>query len=254
LRGVNGGGAFLDLFSQQASTYAAARPSYPEALYEFFVSLVPQRRLAWDCATGNGQAARDLARHFDRVIATDASAEQIAHAVQVQNVEYRVASAESSGLAAQSVDLVTVAQALHWLDHDGFYAEVRRVTVPRGVIAAWSYGSCHAGDDVEALLRDFEGGMVGPYWSPERRWVDEGYRTIPFPFDEVPVPTFELRVRWSLSQLVGYISTWSAVWKFRKDRGEDPVAPLMEQMSVHWGPSDRTRDVTWPLSIRVGRT
>lgn len=219
------------------------------------MSLVPRRLLAWDCATGNGQAARDLARHFDRVVATDASAGQIAHAVKVPNVEYRVASAESSGLSTQSVDLVTVAQALHWLDPETFYAEARRVTVPGGVIAAWCYGPCHAGEDVEALLRDFEDGTVGPYWSPGRKWVDEGYRTIPFPFDEVPppVPAFELRVRWSLSQLGEYISTWSAVAKFRSERGEDPVAPLMERMAKNWEPSGRTRDVTWPLGIRVGR-
>lgn len=253
--GAGGAGkaAFLDLFSQQASTYAAARPSYPDALYEFIVSLVPRRLLAWDCATGNGQAARDLARHFARVMATDASAEQIAHAVKVPNVEYRVASAESSGLQPRSVDLVTVAQALHWLDHEPFFAEARRVTVPGGVIAAWCYGSCRAGDDIEALVRDFQEGTVGPYWSPGRKWVDEGYRTIPFPFDEVPAPAFELRVRWSLSQLGEYFRSWSAVARFRRERGEDPVAPLMERIAGHWGPSGRTRDVVWPLGIRVGR-
>jgi SAM-dependent methyltransferase len=244
---------FRDLFSQQASTYAAARPSYPDALYEYIESFVPRRRLAWDYATGNGQAARDLARRFERVIATDASAEQIAHALQVPNVEYRVAPAEASGLASRSIDLVTVAQALHWLDHDRFYAEVRRVTVPGGVIAAWYYGSPHAGDDVEASLREFENETVGPYWNAARKWVDEGYRTIPFPFEEATPPTFELRVRWSLSQLGEYISSWSAVAKFRRERGVDPVAPLMERLGKHWGPSDRTRDVVWPLGIRIGR-
>jgi SAM-dependent methyltransferase len=214
---------------------------------------VPRRLLAWDCATGNGQAARDLARHFERVIATDASADQIAHAMKVPNVEYRVAPAEASGLASHSIDLVTVAQALHWLDHERFYAEVRRVAVPGGVIAAWCYGSPHAGDDVEASLREFEDGTVGPYWSAGRKWVDEGYRTIPFPFEEATPPTFELRVRWSLSQLGEYISSWSAVAKFRRERGVDPVVPLMERLGNHWGPSDRTRDVVWPLGIRIGR-
>lgn len=245
--------SFLDLFSRQASTYAAARPSYPEALYRYIVSLVPRRFLAWDCATGNGQAARDLARHFQRVIATDASAEQIAHAVPVSNVEYRVAPAEASGLESHSVDLVTVAQALHWLDHQRFYVEVRRVTAPGAVIAAWCYGSAHAGPDVEALLREFEEGTVGPYWNPERKWVDEGYRTVPFPFDEVVPPPFELRVSWSLSQLVEYIGTWSAVAKFRSARGVDPVAPLLEQLASHWGPPDRRREVVWPVGLRIGR-
>jgi SAM-dependent methyltransferase len=244
---------FLDLFSQQASTYAAARPSYPDALYQFLVSLVPRRLLAWDCATGNGQAARDLGRYFERVIATDGSVDQIAHAVPAANVEYRVAPAESSGLETKSVDLVAVAQALHWFAHDAFFAEVRRVTVTGGVIAAWSYGSCHAGADVETWLRDFEENTVGPYWNPERRWVDERYSTIPFPFLEVPAPTFELRVEWTLRQLDAFLHSWSAVTKFRRDRGEDPVPPLVERLASRWGPAERTREVTWPLNIRVGR-
>ena len=214
---------------------------------------MPRRRLAWDCATGNGQAARDLARYFDRVVATDASAEQIAHAVPLANVEYRVAPAEASGMEAATVDLVTVAQALHWFVHESFFAEVRRVTVPGGILAAWSHGSCHAGSDVEPLLRELEDGTVGPYWNPERKWVDEGYRTIPIPFEQVPAPAFELRAQWTLSQMGAYLGSWSAVSKYRQKLGEDPVAPLLERIARFWGPPDRTREITWPLNIRVGR-
>ena len=217
------------------------------------MSLVPRRHLAWDCATGNGQAARDLGRYFDRVIATDGSPDQIAQAIPGAHVEYRVAPAESSGLETQSVDLVTVAQALHWFAHDTFFAEVRRVAVPKGIVAAWSYGSCHAGPDVESILRDFEEGTVGPYWNPERKWVREGYETIPFPFVKIPAPDFELRAVWTLRQLGAYLQSWSAVTKFRRERGTDPVAPLLERIASHWGPAERTRDVTWALNIRVGR-
>jgi hypothetical protein len=222
-------------------------------LFEFIVSLVPRRRVAWDCATGNGQAARDLGRYFDRVIATDGSPDQIAQAIPRTNVDYRVASAESSGLAARSVDLVTVAQALHWFAHYGFFSEVRRVAVPGGVVAAWSYASCHAGPDVEAILREFEEGTVGPYWNPERKWVVERYQTIPFPFVEIPAPAFELRAKWTLRQLGAYLQSWSAVAKFQRERGTDPVAPLLERLAGHWGPPEQPRDVTWPLNIRVGR-
>ena len=207
----------------------------------------------WDCATGNGQAARDLARYFDHVVATDASREQIAQAVPVKNVEYRVATAEESGLADRSVALTTVAQALHWLDLDRFYAEVRRVTVADGLLAAWSYGACNAGTDVEGLLRDFEHGTVGRYWNPGRKWVDEEYRTIPFPFEEVQVGPFVLRATWTLSQLGEYLRSWSAVEKYRREHGTDPVAPLLEQIGKHWGPETRAREVTWPLSVRLGR-
>jgi SAM-dependent methyltransferase len=245
--------AFLDLFSRQASTYAAGRPRYPDELYRFIVSLVADRRVAWDCATGNGQAATDLARYFDRVIATDASAEQIAHAVQVRNVEYRVAPAEASGLPPNSMNLVTVAQALHWLDHDRFNAEVRRVTAPGGVVAAWCYGACYAGADIDGRLREFQEGTVGPFWHPGRRWVDEAYRTIPFPFDEVRAPAFELRARWSLSQLREYVGSWSAVAAYRREHGRDPVAPLMERIADHWGDADQIREITWPISLRIGR-
>jgi SAM-dependent methyltransferase len=244
---------FSDLFSRQAAVYAAARPTYPPELYDLVAGLAPGRSLAWDCATGNGQAARDLARHFDRVVATDASAEQIRHAAPAANVEYRVATAEDSGLAPGSIELTTVAQALHWLDHGRFYAEVRRVTVPHGILAAWCYGSCHAGAELEPALREFEDGLLGPYWNPERRWVDEGYRTIPFPFPDIPMPTLELRVTWSLSQLGEYLSSWSAVDRFRRERGVDPVAPFLEHIVKLWGPPGRTRTVVWPLGLRVGR-
>jgi SAM-dependent methyltransferase len=243
----------VDVFSGGARQYASARPTYPDTLYEFVSGLAPDRSRAWDCATGNGQAAIGLARHFGHVVATDASEEQIRHATPVANVTYVVASAEACALAPATVSLTTVGQALHWLDHDRFYDEVRRVTVPGGVIAAWSYGACSAGADVESLLREFEDGTVGPYWNPQRRWVDEGYRTIPFPFEELPAPPFELRVAWSLSQLGEYLRSWSAVIVYRRQHGRDPVGPFLQQITKYWGPPDRVRDVTWPLAVRIGR-
>jgi SAM-dependent methyltransferase len=242
-----------DLFSRQAATYAAARPRYPATLYEAILAVTRGRSVAWDCATGNGQAAVDLARYFASVRATDASAEQLKHASRAPNVRYHVARAEDSGLPAAGIDLTTVAQALHWLDHARFYEEVRRVSVPGGVFAAWTYGYCHAGEDVESILRDFEDGLLGPYWDPRRRWVHEGYRTIPFPFVEVPMPAFELRVEWSLSQLGGYLRSWSAVANYRQARGHDPVAPLLDQIVKQWGAPEHTRVIVWPLSVRVGR-
>jgi ubiquinone/menaquinone biosynthesis C-methylase UbiE len=209
--------------------------------------------VVWDCGTGSGQAAKDLARYFERVIATDASEAQLRNAHRVANVEYRVAPAESSGLDARSVDLTTAAQALHWFDLDGFYREVRRVAAPGGIIAAWSYGSCHAGDDIEPQLRTFEHETLRPYWDPRRRLVDEGYRTVPFPFDEMSAPLFQLRAEWTLSHLGGYLRSWSAVAKFVQERGEDPVAPLLEKLEQHWGSPEMTRTLTWPLAVRVGR-
>lgn len=217
-------------------------------------SLVPERRVAWDCATGNGQVAVDLARHFQRVIATDASSDQIANAFPAANVEYRVAAAEDSGLESGTVDAVTVGQALHWLDIPAFAREVRRVTVRGGLVAAWSYGSCSPGAEMEPLLREFEHVTLGPYWNAGRRWVDEGYRTIDFPFDEVQVPPFRMRATWTLSQFTAYLASWSAATKYRDATGIDPVAPLEEKLAVHWGPTGAMREIVWPLGIRIGRT
>jgi ubiquinone/menaquinone biosynthesis C-methylase UbiE len=214
---------------------------------------VPRRGVVWDCATGNGQAAQGLARYAGRVIATDASAEQIAHATPATNVEYRVARAEASGLESASVHVVTVAQALHWLDHERFYDEVRRVLVPHGVVAAWCYGYCHAGEDVEATLREFEDGTVGRFWQPQRRWVVDEYRTILFPFDELPSPRLDMAVRWTLGQLGEYLGTWSAVGAYRRECGDDPVPVVLEKLGRYWGNPDNIREVVWPIGIRVGR-
>jgi ubiquinone/menaquinone biosynthesis C-methylase UbiE len=202
---------FHDHFSELAKRYADFRPHYPAALFDYLATLVPRSSLVWDCACGNGQATLDLATRFDRVIATDASREQIAAAPPHPNVEYRVALAEQSGLPDESAALITVALALHWFAHDSFYAEARRVLLPGGVLAAWAYGILEAEDAaVNRLVQDYYSKTVGPYWPPERRLVEQGYRTIPFPFAEIATPTFRMTARWTLDRLLGYFSSWSA--------------------------------------------
>jgi len=186
-------------------------------------------------------------------VATDVSAEQVARAVPADHVEYRVAPADASGLEGRSVGLVTVAQALHWFPTDAFFGEVRRVSAADGMIAVWCYASCHAGDDVEALLREFEDDTMGPYWNPARRYVDEEYRTIPFPFDEVSAPTFVLHKVWTLEQFAGYLRSWSAVGTYFIKHKQDPLVPFLKQLGKLWGPAGSTRDVRWPLFMRVGR-
>ena len=155
-------------------------------------------------------------------------------------------------MTSASVGIVTVAQALHWFAHDAFFAEVRRVSAA-GVIAAWSYASCHAGDDVEPLMREFQDQTMGPYWDERRRWVDEGYHTIPFPFAELTPPTLELHKVWTLDQLGGYLRSWSAVASYVREHGKDPVAPFLGRLGKVWGPAGHTRDIRWPLFMRVGR-
>jgi len=248
---------FEDHFSGHAAAYAAFRPSYPAGLPAFVAGLpLPpaDHRLAWDCATGNGQAALGIAEHFARVIATDASAQQIAQATPHPRVEYRVAPAESSGLADGSIDLVTVAQAVHWFDFDRFYAEVRRVLAPGGALALWTYDYARIAPVVDRLVDRLGHGTVGSYWPAGRRWVDEEYRTIPFPFDEVAAPSFELHERWALPQFAGYLRTWSAVQRYVAARGEDPVARLLPELAAAWGDPEEPRDVRWPIVVRAGRS
>lgn len=246
--------AFTDHFASVAADYARFRPVYPAALFAWLADLAPARTMAWDCAAGSGQASRDLADHFDQVIATDASAAQIAAAHPHHRVEYRVAPAEASGLSAGTVDLVTVAQALHWFDLDRFYAEVRRVLKPGGVLAVWSYGVLAvAGTAVDERVQTFYRDTVGPYWPPERQLVESGYRTLPFPFAELEAPAFHMETSWSLSELLGYVRSWSATGRFGVERGYDPVTALADELASLWGAPLEPRIVTWPLALRVGR-
>ncbi len=246
--------SFSDHFSGVSSAYAEFRPRYPDSLFAWLAGLPAGRGLAWDCATGSGQAAIGLASRFERVVATDASAEQIGAAVPHPHVDYRVAPAEASGLDSESVDLVTVAQALHWLDRPAFFAEVRRVLRPDGAVAAWAYGNPRVDETrADEVLRRFTSETVGPYWPPERALVDAEYRTIDFPFAEIEPPAFPMEAWWPLSALLGYIGTWSATTRFRASQGYDPLPALAARLRHFWGDPETPRRIEWPLALRVGR-
>lgn len=246
--------SFPDHFSAAASEYARCRPDYPPRLFAYLAGLAPDRRRAWDCATGSGQAAVGLARHFGEVIATDASERQISFARPHARVRYHVATAEESGLEAGSADLVTVAQAVHWFDRPRFWQEARRVLVPGGLIAVWCYDLLRTDQDVSAVIDHFYRDVVGPYWPPERVLTEERYRTIDFPFAEEAQPPFRMQKRWSLPDLVGYLRTWSAVARFREAVGEDPIGLVFRDLARAWGPPDRPRRIVWDLALRVGRS
>lgn len=242
-----------DLFSQHADSYAAYRPSYPDSLIVYLASLCSEHELAWDCATGNGQAAIALTRFFERVIATDLSQEQLDQAPAHPQIEYRRATAETSTLEANSVSLITVAQALHWFKRDAFYSEVKRVLRPSGILAVWSYALCSVDPGVDRILLDFYHGPSASYWEPERALVDEGYASLTLPFSELKVPTFHMEQEWDLSQYLGYLRTWSAVRKAMKVQGTDPLGPHLAAWEKAWGDPASRRKVHFPLAVRVVR-
>jgi len=244
---------FKDHFSANASAYAAYRPDYPPGLFAFLAGQVSRHELAWDCATGNGQAARGLAAHFREVVGSDASSQQIEIALPYAGVRYRVAPAECSGLESASVDLVTVAQAAHWFDLQLFYGEVKRVLRPDGVLALWCYERLRVDPAIDPLIESFYKDTLGPYWPPERHWVESGYRDLPFPFEEVPVPVFEMRAEWSLDQLMGYFATWSAVKAYRAALHQNPLPALRASLEAYWISNEGRKTLKWPLSLRLGR-
>ena len=248
-----GASGFRDHFSGAAREYAVYRPRYPDALFRTLTSLAPSRRLAWDCATGNGQAALGLASFFDRVLATDASIAQLSRASKHPAVVYAQTHAERPCVRDAAVDLITVAQALHWFHLRDFFQAARRALVPRGVLAVWSYGVARVTPGIDRELDDFYHRIVGPYWPPERAMVESGYRGLEFPFDDVPIASPPMAAEWTLGDLAGYLRTWSATLRYQAERGEDPVTRLARSIEPLWGGPNARRRVVWPLSVRAGR-
>jgi len=245
---------FKDHFSGHASDYAKYRPTYPDALYQFLASIAPATVKAWDCATGNGQAALALTKYFDHIIATDASARQIEHAVPHKKIEYRIVPAESTDIQSYSCDLVVVAQALHWFNFDRFFSECRRVLKPNGILAVWGYNLLRTDFEIDKYLDLFYFETVGAFWPPERKWLEAKYRDVPFPFQKISCPAFEMTMEWTLHDLCGYLNTWSAVKNFIKEHGTNPVVELTKQLQPLWGNPSRRRLIKWPLFMKAGKS
>jgi SAM-dependent methyltransferase len=245
------GASFKDHFSAQAGEYERHRPGYPPELFGWLASVAPANERALDLATGNGQAATGLAAHFAEVQATEPSEAQLSRASPHPRISYLRGTAERIGFPDGYFDLLTAAQAAHWFDWPRFYAEARRVLRPGGIIALWTYEMFTTDPEVDAVMDDFYRNVVGPYWPRERRHVEERYTSLPFPFEEIASPPFILRTQWSLSDVLGYLETWSAVQRYLRIRGRNPVELVADPLAGAWGQGERR--LSWPIHLRAGR-
>jgi ubiquinone/menaquinone biosynthesis C-methylase UbiE len=244
---------FKDLFSHGSDDYSRYRPTYPPELFAWLSDQLPDATAVWDCGCGTGQASLLLAEQFPHVNATDPSAKQLENSAQHERIVYSIATAEASGLPDASVDLVMVAQALHWFDLDRFYAEVRRVLKPGGLLVVLTYNLLTIEGIDNGPLTDFHFDFLDGYWTPERAHVDNGYADLPFPFERLPVPDFPMTAEWSFEQLIGYVSTWSAVEKYRNRTGLDPMPDFTRQMADAWGDTSVGRWMVWPLTVKLAK-
>jgi SAM-dependent methyltransferase len=244
---------FKDHFSEIAAHYAAFRPVYPEALAEYLATISPARNLAWDAGCGSGQLSLLLANKFEKIIATDASAEQLQQARPHPHVTYRLARAEDSGIEAGTVDLCTAAQAVHWFDIRGYYAEIQRVAKKGAIVALICYPLTEVEEPIGGILRRFYGGTLGPYWPPERRDIENGYSTLPFPFEELKAPDIAMEAEWNFTQFAGYIETWSAVRALKKSPYASDWPAFLEEAAKAWGDLAKKRPMRWPSFMRIGR-
>jgi len=240
-----------DLFSSQAENYATYRPSYPKELFDHVLQYVANNNTAWDCATGNGQAALSIAPHFIKVFATDISEKQILHAKSHANLYYEVAAAEHTNFPESFFDLITVAQAYHWFRFEEFEKEVRRVAKKNAVIAVWGYNLFTTKDAaINSLIEKFYTGVVGPYWDAERRYVDNNYSDVPFPFASLPTKDFFITAEWGKDDVAGYLSSWSSVQHFINANKYNPIDEIINELDLLW---QNIKPVSFPLFLKLGR-
>jgi SAM-dependent methyltransferase len=238
-----------DLFSSHSKDYSQYRPGYPAELYNFLRKLCREKGRAWDCGTGNGQVAGELAAFFEQVYATDISINQLSQAVQKPNIHYTKQAAENTIFPDAHFDLVTVGQAVHWFDFEKFNSEVKRVLKKDAVIAIFGYALFRSNVETDEIIRHFYNDIIGPFWAPERRFLEEKYRTIPFPFKEIEAPKIEMKQNWSFERLIGYLNTWSAVKAYQKEHKKNPVELVKEELQKSFG---EVGEVNFPILLRVG--
>lgn len=239
-----------DYFSQQASTYASFRPHYPEELYAYILKRVKGFDKAWDCATGNGQVAGELAKHFKTVEATDISQQQVDNAIQASNIRYSICPAERTDFHDHDFDLITVGQALHWFDLNAFFKEVTRVSKPGSHLAIWGYSLIKVNEAIDTLFDYYYNVTVGKYWDEARKHVENEYASYNFPFAQIDTQHFTIKLDWSVHHYLGYLRSWSATQKFINEKGFDPLTDFAEKLSPFWWENE-TKTVQFPVFLKL---
>ena len=239
-----------DNFSSKSDNYAKYRPTYPLEFFDFLNSLLPSKMNAWDCGTGNGQIAFEISKTFENVEATDISIAQIKNAVTVDNVHYSIQAAESVNYENDFFDLIIVGQAIHWFDFEKFYSEVKRTGKKNAIVCAVGYGRMKVNLEIDTIIDEFYTNVIGTYWDEERKFIDENYQTIPFPFKEISTPNFSQKYFWDLDHLIGYLNTWSAVKHYIQKNGSNPITPLEIELKKIWG--NQKLNLYFPMLLRMG--
>ena len=240
-----------DNFSTQSDQYAKYRPKYPNDFFDYLGTIIKNKHVAWDCGTGNGQVAIELAKRFTMVYATDISVAQLAQAQQLPNVIYSVQAAEKTNFPNDFFDLITVAQAIHWFDFEKFYGEIKRTAKPNATLVVMGYGKIEVSPEIDSIISDFYKNTIGNYWDKERKYIDELYKTIPFPFEEIETPSFSISYNWSLDHFMGYLGTWSAVKHYINDTMQNPLDVIENQLEDLWE-RDVVKKIKFPLLLRIG--
>lgn len=244
---------YIDHFNDASDKYASFRPDYPKALFDFLSTLVGTRARVWDCGTGNGQAALSLAKQFQEVLATDINLKQLDMAPQKNNLQFVCCSAEKTPFLDKTFDLITIAQALHWFDLESFYTEVRRVAKPSSIIAAWCYSLGTINAKVDPVVRTLYVDILGDeYWPKERRYIDEHYHTILFPFKKRQTPEFMIEKKLDFFSLVGYLNTWSALKEYQKRQHKNPIELIYDKLLSAWGEPKIELLMRWHIHLLVG--
>jgi SAM-dependent methyltransferase len=241
-----------DLFSVQSHLYSKFRPTYPPELFEFILGHVRGREAAWDCATGNGQVARGLARHFERVYATDISENQLRHAVKSDKIQYSISPAEKTPFSNSSFDLITVAQAFHWLNPAHFCREAARIGKPGGIVAVWGYELKSVAPAIDEIVHRWNNEKLALYWEPERQHVVAHYETLLFDFEQLPTRPFDTVMEWDLEDFVGHLQTWSAYQKMKSEIGDQAFLEVVDEITRMWGERGTKRCV-FSIFMKLGR-